>query len=421
MTKKEKSAGKSNTALGCVWRIISVIGYILAIFLIFSGLGLFGLSMGIIGAVLAYTNIAYREWLSKQQGYKFRLSKLPGMASSSPTVLAIATIGYSAPLSLLSWYFLLGSFSKPDTLVAVIIMGVVGIVLLFGWLIKGWGLKPTQQVKPENVVFDIESRSSAINLNDIIDYFKQYRLATILIPFALLTPLFCYVSGTVIGPIIITPTPTTTSVTPTLSPTPVAPTLTPTTAVIPSVTPSPIATTTPLSTTPVTPTLTSTATVIPSVIPSPIATTTPLSTTPATPSLTPTATVIPSVTPSPTVTITYTPEPTAMSTHTPTNSILPTSTLPAASTFKILVLTSPVPAGGIANVQVQTVAGASCFLSYRTPSGTESQASGLGSTTAGANGVCSWAWKISPNTKPGTGSLTIMANDVTEFFDIVIQ
>ena len=391
MTKKEKSAGKSNTALGCVWRIISVIGYILAIFLIFSGLGLFGLSMGIIGAVLAYTNIAYREWLSKQQGYKFRLSKLPGMASSSPTVLAIATIGYSAPLSLLSWYFLLGSFSKPDTLVAVIIMGVVGIVLLFGWLIKGWGLKPTQQVKPENVVFDIESRSSAINLNDIIDYFKQYRLATILIPFALLTPLFCYVSGTVIGPIIITPTPTTTSVTPTLSPTPVAPTLTPTTAVIPSVTPSPIATTTPLSTTP------------------------------ATPSLTPTATVIPSVTPSPTVTITYTPEPTAMSTHTPTNSILPTSTLPAASTFKILVLTSPVPAGGIANVQVQTVAGASCFLSYRTPSGTESQASGLGSTTAGANGVCSWAWKISPNTKPGTGSLTIMANDVTEFFDIVIQ
>jgi hypothetical protein len=110
-----------------------------------------------------------------------------------------------------------------------------------------------------------------------------------------------------------------------------------------------------------------------------------------------------------------------MFTLTPTNSILPTSTSPAASAFKVLVLTSPVPVGGTVNVQIQTVAGASCFLSYRTPSGTDSQASGLGATTAGTNGVCSWVWKIGPKTKPGTGSIIITANDVTQSFDIVIQ
>jgi len=67
------------------------------------------------------------------------------------------------------------------------------------------------------------------------------------------------------------------------------------------------------------------------------------------------------------------------------------------------------------------VAGASCILSYSTPAGTESQAKGLGSKTAGANGLCSWSWEIGGSTNPGTGSITITANDETQFFDIVIQ
>jgi hypothetical protein len=103
----------------------------------------------------------------------------------------------------------------------------------------------------------------------------------------------------------------------------------------------------------------------------------------------------------------------------------PTNTQPPAPTsapaFTVLVLTSPVQAGGKATVQIQTVAGASCFLGYTTPAGTDSKATGLGATTADAGGICSWTWEIGPSTRPGTGRLAITANGATQVFDIVIQ
>jgi hypothetical protein len=67
------------------------------------------------------------------------------------------------------------------------------------------------------------------------------------------------------------------------------------------------------------------------------------------------------------------------------------------------------------------VASASCFLSYTTPSGTDSEAAGLGETTADIKGVCSWTWKIGSKTKLGEGRLVITANDSTQFLSIVIQ
>ena len=146
---------------------------------------------------------------------------------------------------------------------------------------------------------------------------------------------------------------------------------------------------------------------------------------PPTPMLTPTTIVIPSTTPSlivtntPLSTTTFTPEPTITFTLVPTDSPFPTST--TTSAFTILVLTSPVQAGGNAFVQIQTVAGTNCFLSYTTPSGSDSEATGLGTTTANSNGVCSWTWKIGPQTNSGTGSLAITANGTTQFFNIVIQ
>ena len=123
--------------LGCLWFFI----YPLILVLVISGLGSYGLSLGIVGAVLAYTNPAYRDWWKNKRDLHPRLSRLPGMASSSPTTLAIATLSYTVLASVVSWFFLLGTFSQQDTAITTAIMGLGGIVLLVGWLVKGWGIK----------------------------------------------------------------------------------------------------------------------------------------------------------------------------------------------------------------------------------------------------------------------------------------
>lgn len=113
----------------------------------------------------------------------------------------------------------------------------------------------------------------------------------------------------------------------------------------------------------------------------------------------------------------------------PTNTpapVIPTETeppqaTPAPSGFTLTQLTSPVSKGGNATATIQTVPGASCTITYVTPSGNVSQAQGLGPQTANGNGVCSWTWKISSNTNPGTGTVTITANGVTQSLPIEIQ
>ena len=160
----------------------------------------------------------------------------------------------------------------------------------------------------------------------------------------------------------------------------------------------------------------------------PTPTPTPITPTPT--QLPPIATLIPSETPIPTATLISSETPISQATSTPletatfilksTSTLAPTNTA-SASDFTILVITSPVSAGSNATVRIQTVAGTSCFLSYTTPAGTDSQAAGIGATTADAKGVCSWTWKIGPRTKAGTGSLAITANHSTQFLSIVIQ
>ncbi len=89
--------------------------------------------------------------------------------------------------------------------------------------------------------------------------------------------------------------------------------------------------------------------------------------------------------------------------------------------FQLAQLTSPVARGGTATAKVQTAAGAACSLSYVTPHGTRSSAKGLGATTAGADGVCTWAWSIGSSTAPGTGTVTITVGGASQSFEIVVQ
>jgi hypothetical protein len=124
--------------------------------------------------------------------------------------------------------------------------------------------------------------------------------------------------------------------------------------------------------------------------------------------LTPTP-VPPTSTPTPVATSTPSPTPTSVAaTSTPAQPQTPPQAKPANSAASAVAFTSVqgVKRGGSASATVQAAPGAHCTLAYTTPSGTASTASGLGPKTADSSGSASWMWKISPTTKPGTGSLS---------------
>lgn len=50
-------------------------------------------------------------------------------------------MAYMVPASLLSWGLLLPVFGDSEMTIPLVIMGFIGAIPLYGWLVKGWGLK----------------------------------------------------------------------------------------------------------------------------------------------------------------------------------------------------------------------------------------------------------------------------------------
>lgn len=73
-----------------------------------------------------------------------------------------------------------------------------------------------------------------------------------------------------------------------------------------------------------------------------------------------------------------------------------------------------------ADTTVRTTPNAECSLSYTTPDGDESDEPGLGPKTASGNGRVSWSWRISPDTTPGTGTVTVTCGDESVEEPIII-
>ena len=142
----------------------------------------------------------------------------------------------------------------------------------------------------------------------------------------------------------------------------------------------------------------------------------------AAPAVTPTATSLLPIS-ADASTRTITPTPTATPTRKPDPLATELSITTTTTGFTVLKLTSPTSPDGIATVTVRTTPGAQCFLEYRKPDGTKSNAVGLGAQIADANGICSWTWKLSLGNKlsSGTGRLTITVNGVWQFFDIIVK
>ena len=72
----------------------------------------------------------------------------------------------------------------------------------------------------------------------------------------------------------------------------------------------------------------------------------------------------------------------------------------------VISLTSPIFAGSIANLTIQTLPGATCSITVYYKSGA-SQAAGLGSQIANASGNVSWSWKVGAQTSPGIWKITV--------------
>jgi restriction system protein len=121
---------------------------LLALGFIVIGLGVFGVTLAIVGSVLAYYSPSYREWLSKQPGYIKRLSKLPGFGSLAPNTLAVASAAYLVPLSLIGWVSISNAASTQRSFVTTVITGLIGLWLLYGLFIKGWGSNSSPNANP---------------------------------------------------------------------------------------------------------------------------------------------------------------------------------------------------------------------------------------------------------------------------------
>jgi competence protein ComEC len=95
-------------------------------------------------------------------------------------------------------------------------------------------------------------------------------------------------------------------------------------------------------------------------------------------------------------------------TQLPSIIVQPTSEQPTKLFINVVSLTSPITAGGIAKLTINTFPGAACTITVYYKSGA-SQAAGLGPQTANSNGDVTWSWKVGSRTTPGTWRIVVTA------------
>jgi len=102
------------------------------------------------------------------------------------------------------------------------------------------------------------------------------------------------------------------------------------------------------------------------------------------------------------------------------NPVTPKASTDVADTGLSVKIPQRVYENSKVTVSVEAGPGANCDLSYITPAGTLSEASGLGQTTAGSDGLCSWSWIVDRISRPGSGRVIIKIEGATEthFFEV---
>jgi len=244
---------------GCLKAILILLLVLLSIPLLFlfllSAFAFYGISLTIIIPVLSYFSPSYCGWLETQTGYKLRLSRLPGMKTSSSGTLAIASFIYLAALTFFSLLFFWTAYTNLVSTIFVGILGLIGLLLIYGWLIKGWR---TSSKKPKEIESDVGDEPAPQPMKfpwqSVVNDISTSRASLIPAIIAIVIPFVCvgsvFVWGVVNEPLreigmLPTYTPTATS---TLTPTPThtpTPTLPPTSTNTPEPTPTAEPTNTP--------------------------------------------------------------------------------------------------------------------------------------------------------------------------------
>lgn len=137
------------------------------------------------------------------------------------------------------------------------------------------------------------------------------------------------------------------------------------------------------------------------------------------PTPTPTATAVPTSTRTPAPTATPTPQ-AQLTTPTPAPTVAATTEPAPVTGVPVVGLTSPIAPNANATLTVDAGGASTCSLAYTTPSGTRSEAAGLGTTNV-VNGLATWTWKIGGSTNSGTGTLRVTCGGNTTSIPIVIQ
>lgn len=93
---------------------------------------------------------------------------------------------------------------------------------------------------------------------------------------------------------------------------------------------------------------------------------------------------------------------------------------PSSKNIEIISVTSPIEANHEATLMAKVPPGATASIRVFYKSGA-STAAGLEYKDADTDGIVTWSWKVSPNTKAGTWSITITCNGENITTDFIVQ
>ncbi len=93
---------------------------------------------------------------------------------------------------------------------------------------------------------------------------------------------------------------------------------------------------------------------------------------------------------------------------------------PPPASQKLVQLTSPGKRGQKATLMVRTTPGFACTATLRySPKSSDWQS--LGTETAGADGICTWRWRVGYNIAPGDWSVDVTADGTTLTYPFIVQ
>jgi micrococcal nuclease len=93
---------------------------------------------------------------------------------------------------------------------------------------------------------------------------------------------------------------------------------------------------------------------------------------------------------------------------------------PSSTNIEIVHVTSPIEANHEATLTAKVPPGAAASIRVKYKSGA-STAAGLEDKQADSEGIVSWSWRISPNTKAGTWSIVISCNGESKTTDFIVS